>query len=571
MNFTFSNSPCFTFRKLIPLSFFAFPLLFSQPAFAQSGRAYEETLGKSTKVYSNALAGQSDALLAGIVFGRKSNPDDGDGALEAFWDIKTNRVTASLGSIQNLHFSTSWDDRCFETIQLSDQSNLLIGHLGLRKKDPFAATTSPSNLFLAKILSNGTVAWHNQHDLTGSNDFGYSLAQASATTGLALGGSFHQGLGERVITMSLFDLGAGGIMTSKMIQENGGADLFARRIIPIASGGFLVVGVLDEVGDPSFTQFDPNEELIRGQRIIAFKLNSALGLVWAKKYNPSPIPTGFGVSVEDVLEDADGTFVLTGTSTLGSYTMRIGSTGNFLNARSFSTAGNNFNFFPKSICPLPNGFLLAGFVPTTTEPIAAGCRIGSGLNATSASTNPFGIAFLDLLPSFGGSTLMSGFTRQLDLATQDELAILRPASGTGCIEISEETATPSFNLEATDLGITFTNLSPAERFQANLSTLANTTDNCQTGSLPRASAPSVSKEGTASLFPNPANAEINLEIEGETAADVNIYDVQGKLMLHKTLETGFHQISIADLENGIYLIQMTSESGISTHRLVIQH
>lgn len=79
----------------------------------------------------------------------------------------------------------------------------------------------------------------------------------------------------------------------------------------------------------------------------------------------------------------------------------------------------------------------------------------------------------------------------------------------------------------------------------------------------------VAESPVAPLFPNPANTEIQVTIEDESGAVVQIYDLKGQLMTESHLPIGRSKIAVDDLESGLYLVRVNGANGLRTHRLAI--
>lgn len=65
------------------------------------------------------------------------------------------------------------------------------------------------------------------------------------------------------------------------------------------------------------------------------------------------------------------------------------------------------------------------------------------------------------------------------------------------------------------------------------------------------------------VYPNPATTELNFSIDGEGAAVIEITDISGKSVRTEnvTLTAGKTNVNIADLESGVYLINVILENG----------
>ncbi|MCK4662154.1 MAG: T9SS type A sorting domain-containing protein [Bacteroidales bacterium] len=75
-----------------------------------------------------------------------------------------------------------------------------------------------------------------------------------------------------------------------------------------------------------------------------------------------------------------------------------------------------------------------------------------------------------------------------------------------------------------------------------------------------------------SIFPNPANEIINIEIKSQKikSFDAEMYDIQGKLVFMKQYKSNLINIDISDLSKGIYLLKLKDETGniIKTKKIV---
>ncbi|WP_458626285.1 T9SS type A sorting domain-containing protein [Winogradskyella sp. PC D3.3] len=68
-----------------------------------------------------------------------------------------------------------------------------------------------------------------------------------------------------------------------------------------------------------------------------------------------------------------------------------------------------------------------------------------------------------------------------------------------------------------------------------------------------------------SIYPNPASNELHINTTGK--AEVSIYDILGKMVISKEVNTN-SAIAIASLKNGIYLVRIKFNGKISQHRLI---
>jgi hypothetical protein len=72
-----------------------------------------------------------------------------------------------------------------------------------------------------------------------------------------------------------------------------------------------------------------------------------------------------------------------------------------------------------------------------------------------------------------------------------------------------------------------------------------------------------------SVYPNPANDVLNLE--NMPNSEIEMYNSNGCLVLRKHINDNLSKIDIASLAEGIYLVKINNESGITSRKIFIQH
>lgn len=71
---------------------------------------------------------------------------------------------------------------------------------------------------------------------------------------------------------------------------------------------------------------------------------------------------------------------------------------------------------------------------------------------------------------------------------------------------------------------------------------------------------------SASVFPNPASTSASLKLEGESASPIaddlalNLYDLNGKLVLQQAIQSVITTIPMDHLTNGVYVLQVTRKN-----------
>ncbi|MEZ5172906.1 MAG: lysyl oxidase family protein [Bacteroidia bacterium] len=84
------------------------------------------------------------------------------------------------------------------------------------------------------------------------------------------------------------------------------------------------------------------------------------------------------------------------------------------------------------------------------------------------------------------------------------------------------------------------------------------------------------KANFMSLMPNPAASEVNvaLHMQKPTDVSVSVFNAQGSLIRQDIIAQASEQtlqLNTADWANGIYLVNLVSEKGVITKKLIIQH
>ena len=77
------------------------------------------------------------------------------------------------------------------------------------------------------------------------------------------------------------------------------------------------------------------------------------------------------------------------------------------------------------------------------------------------------------------------------------------------------------------------------------------------------------------ISPNPSTGSFNLELQSdETAVKVQLFDIRGRLIFNNTFDNAqgvFRKtIHLADIKSGVYLVNVSDKSHVSTERLVIK-
>lgn len=81
------------------------------------------------------------------------------------------------------------------------------------------------------------------------------------------------------------------------------------------------------------------------------------------------------------------------------------------------------------------------------------------------------------------------------------------------------------------------------------------------------------RQVTFQMYPNPASGKMNIRLPGTTRQNgaVHIYSLTGVLLLKEELTSGESQLNVAQLANGVYIVEVLTNEFSSKQKLVVQH
>jgi hypothetical protein len=91
--------------------------------------------------------------------------------------------------------------------------------------------------------------------------------------------------------------------------------------------------------------------------------------------------------------------------------------------------------------------------------------------------------------------------------------------------------------------------------------------------LPTATHEATLNENLVSIFPNPNNGTLNLQLNNELPTtdiqSINIYDLKGSLIYKTT--TFVEKIDLRNVERGVYLVKIRCKEGILVKKIVVEN
>lgn len=71
------------------------------------------------------------------------------------------------------------------------------------------------------------------------------------------------------------------------------------------------------------------------------------------------------------------------------------------------------------------------------------------------------------------------------------------------------------------------------------------------------------------FYPNPAKEVIYFDNTDNKSFSVSVYDVQGKILIEKTIENSSQSISVSSLNSGVYFVKVKTDSSSQTEKIII--
>jgi hypothetical protein len=75
------------------------------------------------------------------------------------------------------------------------------------------------------------------------------------------------------------------------------------------------------------------------------------------------------------------------------------------------------------------------------------------------------------------------------------------------------------------------------------------------------------KDDSISIFPNPANSVVTIKCDS-TIKSIELFDVQGRILVTKVISENSEVLDISDKANGIYFLKITSDKGSKVEKLL---
>ena len=75
---------------------------------------------------------------------------------------------------------------------------------------------------------------------------------------------------------------------------------------------------------------------------------------------------------------------------------------------------------------------------------------------------------------------------------------------------------------------------------------------------------------TLGLYPNPSNELINISFDEDQLSKLEFYDITGKLLFKKELNTNTYALNIANYPSGTYIVKVFNQNNVSVNKKIIK-
>ena len=527
--------------KKITLLFFLFCVLYQLKAQI----VWQNTIGGSGFDFLEDIISTSDGgfLLIGVsesgISGDKTQSNLGQGD---FWVVKTN----STGVVQwEKTFGGTGDDYAVTAIETTDGGFVIIGDSDSNSSgDKSQNSKGGLDFWIIKINSTGTKLWDKT--IGGSLDDLPIALQETATGDIIIGGESESSISGDKTENSKggSDLWIVKINSTGTIIWNktfgGNADDFLTTLKLTADGGFII-----GASSSSGISGDKSENTLGLEDYWVLKINNTNTIDWQKTIGGAATSRS---TLSDLILTSDGSYVIAGDSDsgIGGSKTIITNGGNDLwllklNSSGViqwqnSIGGADDEYFPTLVQKPDGSYAVAGESLSNIS--------GDKTENSHNDSNDIWLVALDANGNVTNDKILgtNGIegTERILLTSDGNFVISSYVD-----ELSgDNTEAPNGD---TDFWI----------LKIDKNTLSTLTINVVNNLIV--------------LYPNPAKDKINISLSNTlNSVTAKVYDVTGKLILSKNLNSAESQIDISQLQTGIYFIKIETENASTTKRFIKQ-
>lgn len=75
-------------------------------------------------------------------------------------------------------------------------------------------------------------------------------------------------------------------------------------------------------------------------------------------------------------------------------------------------------------------------------------------------------------------------------------------------------------------------------------------------------------ETNVRVFPNPSNGIVHVCVEGQPVLELQLFDVFGRMLLHKSMDEKEFSVNLSGYDKGIYMLRLVTGNGVTARRIV---
>lgn len=500
-------------------------------------------------------------------------------------------------------------DRANQVIRTSDNQTLFVGQTN--------APGMGQNITVSKIDNMGGVTFSLSLDGVSfnepSDDVGNSVVEVPDGSGyIVVGASESQGKSE--VAMFRINL-AGAIVWARTVDFGNGSDV-AEHIISMANGDFAVVGTTSDLEkglEMLVFQIDGNGNVLRaveaggagedsGRRIVETPAGTLIAV--GSRFRPQAADRRdiFVASFDGALTSLGSRLMSgPGTEEIGMDLELDGPGELIVLANVFQNNGRTDIVVAKALSPstfaarrIIDGGRASLFgsdiFRTNSDNLLIAGNVGETLPSISSLTDAYFMRTNDTATVLGalrygipganedfssftnlpsGAQLLTGETP--GTVGQDIFSVRTDLMGNACCgtpTVSVDSVYPIFSGNYGNADPT-----PATRIDTLFDFPDGTPSRiCISTPKMNASATVEPADTDFQLFPNPANSQVALHWEGDAdaLAQVQIFDLNGRVLLNRKVKGLHAQLDVSSLPNGLYTLRLRNNEKIHTKKLQIQ-
>jgi hypothetical protein len=550
---------------------FACTLGLTGPLMAQ-GYCLEQSLN-NVRWEANQMTKSADnqQFVVGIFNGEGSDPGMYYGKWQkngqSIWQRSTN--------------PTPHEDGLSSSVSGPNNSMIVVGYTGhintiQQKKDKgLPLCEQEADLYVAKVNSAGNLVWQSRID-RGCDDYGYDVVRMSETQIVVLGSSYSAADGVFDLYLAWMDE-TGNLLQERTIHSAEDKTLQGKRILKTSDGGLLILAREGKnLRQPFRASAFPKDHM--DEAVLVIRTDASGTILWSRRIIMTPGFGSFAMDGYDMLQDGSGQIYLTGpvnqdNSTIGFIT-HLSASGAKLHTELMAIDEPIQGFtIPTTLLRQGSELFVSGYVfygSPVTQWLMNYDRFTFDVNEASAFPSGSVVGSMRNTTSSGTRIFMVGNQEELG----KDLDFIKKQVGTAaCCEFEPDYFSDELTIIIEDPLLVASSIVLRDEWfftQPAVPFTPNETDICASS---KTISPANSLDAEQpSIFPNPASDQVEIRLPSRAGAtQLRIYDVRGQLVMEQALVAGGNILRTADLQTGIYFVELRSGAQVHSEKLLVQH